>query len=172
MNPEDRMRLDAVRDLVPLLGLSDAPETLRRAVALLGEEPVLQESEPSLYWIFRGAGVELAFQDGVLGTIFLHPVASGDRGAFEGVLPRGLDPSASQKAVRAALGVPTTCGGGEDILCDRDNHRLGVRPYWDRYETPGYVFLCEYAKAPERPLALVALMKHGLVPRYPILPED
>ena len=166
------MRLDAVRDLVPLLGLSDAPETLRRAVALLGEEPVLQESEPSLYWIFRGAGVELAFQDGVLGTIFLHPVAAPHGSPYQGLLPGGLEPVTTQSRIRAVLGHPTTCGGGEDILCDRDNHRLGVRPYWDRYETPGYVFLCEYAKAPERPLALVALMKHGLVPRYPILPED
>lgn len=158
---------DMVQDLVPLLGKPNNTKTRQLACVLFGEEPVIQPGDPISYWIFRNTGIDLAFQDDVLGTIFLYPLAPPNRPPYKGLFLPRLQPGATQQDVRAALGPPTKGGGGEEIICDRDGNLLGYMCYWDRYEWPEFVFLCEYDRTPDRKLALVALMQPGYIPRYP-----
>jgi hypothetical protein len=105
--------------MLDVLGLPQGDGRILEAIALVGPAMEIEEfdwgSEKSTYFIFKSAGTDLLFEDGVLASaiVWMQPDAQ-DPGY--GLYPRpaalidGLPPTATRTEVEAFFGVPERTG--------------------------------------------------------------
>lgn len=101
--------------MLDVLGLRQGDSRILEAIALVGPEMEIEEfdwgSEKSTYFIFKPAGTDLLFEDGVLASAIVRMQPDAQDPGY-GLYPRpaalidGLPPTATRDEVEAFFGVP------------------------------------------------------------------
>lgn len=107
--------------MLEVLGLPQGDGRILEAIALVGPEMEVEEldwgSERSTYFIFRPAGTDLLFEDGVLASVVVRMRPDAQDPGY-GRYPRpaalvdGLPPTATRTDVEALFGVAERTGPG------------------------------------------------------------
>jgi hypothetical protein len=105
--------------MLDVLGLPQGDGRILEAIALVGPAMEIEEfdwgSEKSTYFIFKSAGTDLLFEDGVLASAIVR-MQPDAQGPGYGLYPRpaalidGLPPTATRTEVEAFFGVPERTG--------------------------------------------------------------
>lgn len=107
--------------MLDVLGLPQGDGRILEAIALVGPAMEVEEfdwgSETSTYFIFKPAGTDLLFEDGVLVSVIMRMQPDAQDPGY-GVYPRpealidGLAPTATRAEVEDFFGVPERTGTG------------------------------------------------------------
>lgn len=105
--------------MLDVLGLPQGDSRILDAIALVGPQMEIEEfdwgSEKSTYFIFKSAGTDLLFEDGVLASAIVRMQPDAQDPGY-GLYPRptalidGLSPTATRDEVEALFGAPERPG--------------------------------------------------------------